>query len=241
MSVVLIAIATGEAYQNYVIEMIASANEFWPTASTLVFTDFPQQMAAHSRVIHTEPKGFPEETLLRYHTFLKAEHELRQWDHIFYVDADMKFVAPIKNEEVVSDGITATLHPGFVFERTFQDTTISTFGTPERSNIQSKAYIPEGANNKYFCGGFNGGTTGAYLEMARTIKASIEADRHIFGLQYAPIWHDESYMNRYLYDNPPAKIISPSYCYPEGYQGEFGWLPEQYEPKLLALNKRKKR
>jgi Glycosyltransferase family 6 len=243
MSVLLITIATGELYRKYAIEMVASASAFWPEASTLVFTDFPQQMQAHTRALHTEPKGYPRETLYRYHTFLKAEHVLRQWSHVFYTDADMRFVAPIKNEDVVSNGITATLHPGFAHARVDADTKdyVGTYGEPERANTRSTAYIPENAHNKYFCGGFNGGTVDAYLKMANTVRDNIDTDHANFGSNYMAKWHDESHLNRYLYDNPPARILTPSFCYPEDYAGDWGWEKNLYTPKLLALDKRKRR
>jgi histo-blood group ABO system transferase len=44
------------------------------------------------------------------------------------------------------------------------------------------------------------------------------------------VWHDESHFNRYMIDNPPTKILTPSYCY-----GESMNIP--FPKKLLALNK----
>jgi histo-blood group ABO system transferase len=44
------------------------------------------------------------------------------------------------------------------------------------------------------------------------------------------VWHDESHWNRYCIDNTPTTILSPSYCYPEGWNAN-------YERKLLALDK----
>ena len=42
--------------------------------------------------------------------------------------------------------------------------------------------------------------------------------------------HDESQINRYVYDHPPDLVLTPSYCYPEGWD-----LP--FTPRILALNK----
>jgi hypothetical protein len=225
MKTALITIASGAKYVDYAKAMFESAKKFLPFAEQLTFKD--------------GPVGFPNATLYRYHTFLKDESILRQYDYIFYSDADMLFVAPVTEEEIFSDGITATLHPGFAHERKDEVTGITTYtcGTPERANKESRAYIPRGTWNKYFCGGFNGGTSEAYLRMARKLREDIDWDKENWGLGYSAIWHDESYMNRYLYDNPPAKILTPSFCYPENYDGGYGWKAELYPPKLIALNK----
>ncbi len=47
---------------------------------------------------------------------------------------------------------------------------------------------------------------------------------------YIAKWHDESYLNRYVIDYPPTKILSPSFCFPEGWE-----LP--YEKKIVVLIK----
>jgi histo-blood group ABO system transferase len=160
-------------------------------------------------------EGFPGATLHRYHTFLKVAPFLRTFDYLFYCDVDMLFVDKV-GEEIFSDGITATLHPGFD----------GGIGTPER-RPNSTAYIPPTAKNKYFCGGFNGGESEAFLQMAETTTHNIDLDARN---GVTAIWHDESHLNRYLYDNPPAKILTPSYCYPEGWEAP-------YTPKLMALSK----
>lgn len=242
MSVLLITIATGRKYWEYAHEMLASAAVYFPKATTLAFTDAPQYLGAISRVSFTEAKGYPNETLYRYHTFLKRQYLLEEYDYVFFADADMRFVAPVEPEDIISDGITATLHPGFVVPRTEHDgSSVMSCGTPERMNKESKAHIPWGANNRYFCGGFNGGTTEAFLKMASTIQDYVDYDKLKFGPGYMPIWHDESYLNRYLYDNPPARILTPSFCYPQNYDGGYGWSSKEHPPVLIAINKKGER
>jgi histo-blood group ABO system transferase len=80
---------------------------------------------------------------------------------------------------------------------------------------------------QYFAGGFNGGTSLEYLKMAKKISENIIDD---FNRGFIAIWHDESHLNRYFIDNPPTKILNPSYCYPENWN-----IP--FERKLLALDK----
>lgn len=232
MKIALLILATGMRYWPYVDPLLRSVEQFFPKCDPLVWTDNPDQKEFF---VQKKGLGYPGETLHRYHTFLEAERFLKCYDYLFYVDVDMRFVAPIFLEDILSDGITATLHPGYAHARVHKPTGkyVPTCGLPER-RPQSVAYIPEGASTRYFCGGFNGGTSEAYLTMARTIRGNIEIDK-MNGITAR--WHDESHMNRYLLDHPPAKVLTPSFCYPENYDGGYGWEPELYTPKLLALDK----
>ncbi len=50
------------------------------------------------------------------------------------------------------------------------------------------------------------------------------------------VWHAESPTTRYFIDNPPTRVLSPSYCYPESTVATQGRvLP--YQKKLVALDK----
>jgi histo-blood group ABO system transferase len=80
---------------------------------------------------------------------------------------------------------------------------------------------------QYFAGGFNGGSSYQYLKMAKYISNNIDVD---YSKNLIAIWHDESHMNRYFIDNPPTKILSPSYCYSESVK-----IP--FKRRLVALDK----
>lgn len=225
MSILLFTIATGQRYVDYAHNMIASAAVYFPEASTLVFTDAPQHLGAISRVSFTEAKGYPNETLYRYRTILSRRHLLDVFDHVFYIDADMLFVAPVGPQDIISDGITATLHPGYVGGR----------GTPEH-RPESTAFCT--TNTAYYCGGFQGGETYAYLQAAEEMSAAIDTDAKN-GI--IAVWHDESHWNRYLATHPPAKVLGPEYCYPEDaaprYTNSWARVGMTVEPKIVALTK----
>ena len=46
------------------------------------------------------------------------------------------------------------------------------------------------------------------------------------------IWHDESHINKYIYEKGNYRLLSPAYCYPEGWE-----LP--FEKRILVLDKKK--
>lgn len=223
MKTAILLIATGEKYHQYIEPYLESARKFLFPHDVILWTDSEKQYdVAHQ--FYKAAAGYPNETLLRYHTFLQVQSLLINYDFLIYSDADMLWVAPVEESEVVSDGITACLHPGY----------IGKVGTPER-RPQSRAYIPQNANNKYFCGGFIGGTCEKFLWMARHIMIHVDEDAKN---DITAIWHDESHSNAFLYYNcPPSKILTPSFCWPEGCGGNYCGWPESYPAKLVALTK----
>jgi histo-blood group ABO system transferase len=220
----LVVIATGEIYWRYAEAVIASACRFFVSHDVFLFTDRPTAFDVKKQ-IGVPPLRFPDATLMRYHMVSGEREDLSKYENIFYCDADMLFVAPV-GEEIFSSGITATEHPGCV----------GLPGDPE-TRKSSTAYVER--VRTYFCGGFQGGASGPFLHMADVISRNVDADTQNGVLAK---WHDESHLNRYLYDNPPTKILTPSYCWPDVKNDYYKniWRSAGrpvYEPKLLALTK----
>ena len=243
MKTAFVLIAQGPKYHKYIDQLLQSMKTFlrFPY-DVFLWSDLPLRPSGVKVHHFCSYVGFPAATLHRYHMFLQAEADLRTYDQIFYCDIDMKFVDPVQLEDISSNGITATLHPGFVIDRSsVREWTgkmlPSRVGTPDR-NPASAAYIPEEATNQYFCGGFNGGHVMAFLDMAYVIRACVDADTR---KGTKALWNDESHLNHYLWKNPPSRILSPSFCYPEDYKGQWGWPSHAYRPILMALDKDKKR
>ncbi len=215
-STCLVVVATGQ-YIKYIPNLWADFKEnFKPTEDTrmLVFTDSASRLPSEVAHVTWSRMGWPDDTMHRYHAFMKAETRLAQYDYLYHIDADMRIIGEV-GPEILGDRV-ATIHPGF----------IGNGGTPER-RPESAAYIPHGQPAQYFCGGFNGGRAEKVLEMALAVCTMVDTD---FSKRMVPVWHDESCLNRFYLDNPPTKILDPSYCYPEGWS-----LP--YEAKIVALNK----
>lgn len=225
MKTALICIATGPIYQQYARELHKSAAQYFPQAKFVLFSDHEQNPGVdlHFRI---RGKGYPQETLYRYHTMIQQTDALLEFNQIFYCDADMLFVAPVGNE--IYGPLVATLHPGFA-ERNRR-------GTPEMRR-ESAAFCDQ--NDAYYCGGFQGGHVGIYLRAATVMAERISYD-YVKGI--TAIWHDESHWNWFLANiRQDFTKLSPSYCYPENYDGGYGWPPEKYPPILIARDKRGKR
>lgn len=189
-------------------------------------------------VFPTEAIEWPMPTLMRYSLFLQQEEILKEYDYVFYCDVDMRFVNVV-GDEILGDGWTAAQHPMYALRKEYI--------APYEPNIKSAAYIPRPGkivddNGKprfvplYYAGGFQGAKAKDFLEGCKVMKRMIDKD---MANSYIPIWNDESIFNRYMFDNPPAVVLSPSYVYPDSLIEEYYkklWGCD-YQPKLVTLTK----
>lgn len=230
MKTALVIIAMGEVYWKYAQALIDSAKKFLFPHDVFVFTDRVPILNGVKRQIYVPWLGFTVATMMRYHLVLLAKEELSTYDHIFYSDADMLFASPVTEEDLLSNGIVGTEHPGYVDRPDL----------PEyERNQMSTAYLMRAT--VYLCGGFNGGTSEAYLKMAETIRTAVNVD---FSNRIVARWYDESHLNRYCFDHPPARILSPAFCYPDADDYRQAWARVRGEAyargvvaKLRALEK----
>lgn len=192
----------------------------------------------------TEPIEWPAPTLMRYHLFLQQEEKLKDYDYVFYLDADMRVVDKV-SDEVMGEGLTAAEHPMYSLRREYVP--------PYEPNKESAAYIPRlgqiiEENGKprfrplYLAGGFQGGKTSLFIEAMQKMKEEIDKD---FNNNYVAIWNDESHWNKYVFEhaNPldghPTTILPPSYIYPDSLIKEY-YEPiwgKKYEPKIITVTK----
>ena len=221
MKIGLLVIATGK-YTQFIPPLFKSVQKHFMNGhevNIFVFTD--GKIPENNIIKRVEQKhlGWPNATLKRYHVFDKNKDTLSKMDYLFYCDADMKFIADVGDEilpEKSSNGLVGTEHPGFHGGRR---------GTYE-TRKESTAYVSPNEGVTYCAGGFNGGTSKAFLRMSKTIKERVDKDLE---KDVIAVWHDESQMNRYFIDNVP-KVLNPGYCYPESWN-----IP--FDKKLLALDK----
>lgn len=218
MKIGLLIIATNK-YVQFLQPLIESADKNFllnQSVTYFIFTNQNIEILSNREIvkINVEHKEWPWMTLGRYKIFSEHSNILQNMDYLFYCDVDMRFESVV-GEEILSERV-ATQHPGYYEQR----------GTPETNPLSLACVFPN-EKMQYFAGGFNGGTSGEYLKMSKIISDNIDLD---LSRDIIAVWHDESHMNRYFIDNPPTKILNPSYCYPENWN-----IP--FERKLLALDK----
>lgn len=240
--IAVVAICLNQPYWEFIHPMIESARKFFLKGHQIDFilwTDMPEETKVDAKIIPTKPFAWPLPTLYRYHLFLKQEELLKEYDYIYYVDADMRFVSRVGDE--VIGNLTAAPHPGYYVRREYVP--------PYEPNDKSTSYIPrpgrvveENGNNRlipfYAAGGFQGGRSDKFIEAMKTMRDMIDED--FTKNNYIPIWNDESAWNKYLFLNPPDVYLTPSYVYPDslisGYYMKL-W-GRNFVPKLITLTKK---
>lgn len=227
--VAILYICTGK-YDVFWREFFESYEEnFLPNSliEYFVFTDaeelYGEKQCNRIHKIYQQQLGWPNATLMRYHMFESIANQLEIFDYIFFMNANCKCVSKIEEKDFlpVEKDILVVQHPGEYNKK------------PDRfsydRNSKSTAYIPKGTGQYYICGGINGGKAEAYLQLIKELKKNIDIDNNN---QVIAKWHDESHINRYIIDHDNWIMLSPSYCYAEGWN-----IP--FEPKILVREKSK--
>ena len=224
MKICILTIATNQ-YLQFVEKLYDDiAEKFIPGAeiNCLLFTDHEiEETSDNVRVHYIDHEPWPMPTLKRYNYFVKEKDYILEHDYCFYLDADMRIDAPV-GEEVLSD-LVATQHG---YQSMHPKEQMSYDRNPE-----CLAYVAPGDEVTYYAGGFNGGKTTKFMEMAEVIADRVNKDLE---KDIIALWHDESHMNRYMIDNPPTLALNPEYCYAEEFIGT--QYPFQ-NPKIIALKK----
>lgn len=173
-----------------------------------VFTDAETIFNDTSATVHKinqEPLPWPYPTLYRFRFFKSIENELTGYDYVYFFNSNIKVMRQVTAEEFLpldGEDLVVTQHPYFWKK-------INDKFTYER-NPASAAYVPIGEGKIYAAGGLNGGSTNNYLSFINACYNYTEQDleKNIIAL-----WHDESYLNRYIIDKK-IKVLHPGFLYP---------------------------
>lgn len=215
---VAVLIPATARYTAFVPPILQSLREHFLTdceVEPIILTDLPDKVEARTLFIPHAP--WPGVTIHKFHYLCRYEQELTSFDYLYMLDADMRVVAPV-GREILGD-LVATRHPYF-YDKQPEDFIYD-------RNPESTACIPIGEGSAYVMGAFFGGKRENMMAMARDRAAAIDADE---AKGVVALWHDESHLNRYVFEHPDTMLLSPSYCYPEG-----AGMP--FEPRILALDK----
>jgi len=234
MKICILTIATNK-YLQFLDRLLENISENFleeHEIHCLLFTDHEITETSENVTVHNiKHEPWPMPTLKRYNYFVEKKDFILSFDYCYYFDVDMAVIDKV-GEEIFSDGVVATMHPWQSF-----------YPKEQRSfdrNPDCSAYVAEGDEPEfYYAGGFNGGKTEKFIEMAEVISDRVTKD-----LEKGVIakWHDESHLNRYLIDNPAALTLTPNYCFDEQFLNKNVYLsddePYPYqEPKIVALKK----
>ena len=182
-----------------------------------VFTDDEKIPLPHNTTrIKAKYKNFPDVTLKRYEMFLEIKEQLKQYDYVYFFNANALIIKPI-NEEIFptqEQGLAVAIHPAFW--KNFKKATY------ER-NKKSMAYVPYGQGKYYVQGSFYGGHVNAFLQMSTECLKNIQIDERN---NIMAIWHDESHLNKYILDKNPL-FLTP----------EYNWASDCHNPHSYKIPK----
>ena len=189
-----------------------------------VFTDCKKMYRENDdrvKIIHQENLGWPFNTMKRFRMFKRVEDKLVDYDYVFFINGNALFKEELSKDFIKKDkSIITIIHPGI-------------FGTPRvkmpfERNPESNAYIGFGEGKYYVQGAFIGGTGKAFVEMIDKLDILTEDD---LKKDIIAVWHDESFLNKYILNRNDVQIMGRQYLYYEEYV--FPW-----NPIILLRNKR---
>lgn len=213
--VTLYCVVHGAAYERYAAQLLEDVRRHFRPAENVEWVVLPGK---------PEPNGdgWPSVSATRYRVAL--EHwPLLRGDHIFQIDADMRIVGDV-GSEILADGITVTVHPGLY-------PGVPRENWPYERRPESTAYVPAGQGVSYHPGAFVGGRRAEFLALAHYVAKAVDDD---IARGVHAIWYEESHLNRYLLDHPPALVLDKRYCW---WDQQWGPNPAGQGAKVVHLDK----
>lgn len=178
-------------------------------------------------------KPYPHALINRYSHFLMRKNDLLQYDYCFFFNANLEFrdyihdeILPINQPFVAVNNITHHL-------LNLEDRVDNIKQNYWSDCPASPAYIPMSfwEQNPTYCwlmGGFNGGKAKEWVEMCEQIDEWVNYNQnHNLILK----WHDEPFMNKYMYDHGVLTLDPTIYL---------NWYTfAKYDPNCKTVLKRK--
>jgi hypothetical protein len=221
MAKVALCIIATQNYIDFVWPLLESADKYFLSEHDVyyhLFTDYSKPINIAHKIHKVKHEPWPAMTLKRFHFI--SSIDLSFYDYCYYVDADMRFVAPIGDE--IFGELVGVMHPGY-----------ARGGGAWETDRASFAFVKKQRRKQYIAGGFQGGSR--YWKMCEALAGYVQLDK-MFGK--VGTWHDESYWNKVYADYPELfTILPPSYCMTESPIKQRAWGIDNFEPKILALEK----
>ena len=231
MNLSVIFIGTGK-YLNFLPKWYESCEKYLvPNVNKqyYVFTDGelndpPENMIPY----YQEHLSWPNITLLRFGTILRARDFLSKSDWVLFLDADMLPVTEVTEEELFTDKKYIGVHHPCHFIGMNPHTK---YPGAFETNQNSLACVSEKDDTSvYFQGCIWGGRVPDVIDMMKELDRRTQDD---LSRDVIAIWHDESQMNKFFAERrEDVHILGPSFAYPEVFSQHC-----DFEPKIVHLAK----
>tara|TARA_S200002703_G_scaffold159605_1_gene173699 strand:+ start:544 stop:1260 length:717 start_codon:yes stop_codon:yes gene_type:complete len=194
-----------------------------------VFTDGEMEgLPDNIHPFSQEHLSWPYITLYRFGTILKAKEALSNFDYVLFLDADMRIVDTVSEEELFTDKkFIGVHHPCHFLKMNPHTQYPGAFETDPRScaAISDKDDI-----STYWQGCLWGGKVPFVIDMMRELHRRTVEDE---GRNVIAVWHDESHMNKFFIENKSeVHTLGPQYAYPEVFAGYC-----EFDPVIVHLAK----
>lgn len=194
-----------------------------------VFTDGELENPPENIVVHyQEHLPWPYITLYRWETVLKVKEDLCKFDYVIFLDADMRVVSEIKDEDIFTNKKYIGVHHPCHFLKMEPHTK---YPGAFETNPESRASIKEEDDiSIYWQGCLWGGKVPYVIDMIEELDLRTKDDK---SRDLIAVWHDESQMNKFFIDNKTeVHTLSPQFAYPEVFSEHCN-----FEPKIVHLAK----
>ncbi|KAK6492429.1 globoside alpha-1,3-N-acetylgalactosaminyltransferase 1-like [Huso huso] len=135
-------------------------------------------------------------------------------DYIFCMDVDQVFINPVGSE--ILGSLVATLHPEYYNQPLDM--------YPYERTVDSKAYVDGSEGDYYYTSEIYGGSCPEVYKLVLTCSQFIIQDMEI---SFHAFLFEESYLNRYLIQNRPTRLLSP----------EYNWLAAQKTSEEIQVKR----
>lgn len=209
----LAALVVG-TYAKFARRFLASAETYFlpdQTVTYYILTDNPRSLEPPVKlgpgrkltVVHiTELPGWSRLAYRRMSLLADAIRNpiSKEVEYLLCADVDQEFVAPV-GAEILGD-LVATLHPELygMPRKTF----------PYQVEEFSAAHVAEDEGDYYYTSELYGGSVSEVYRLARSCSLLILQDQ-ADGVVARGL--EESYLNRYLIDHRPTRVLSPEYSW----------------------------
>jgi hypothetical protein len=159
--------------------------------------------------------------LYRFGTILKAKEDLQKFDFVLFLDADMRVVDTVTEEDLFTDKKFIGVHHPCHYMKMSPHTE---FPGAFETNPQSCAAISKSDDiSTYWQGCLWGGKVPHVIDMMEELDRRTKDDetRNVIAE-----WHDESQMNKFFVENKSeVHTLGPSFAYPEIFKGFCSFKP----------------
>jgi len=231
MKLAVIFIGTSE-YVNFLPSWYESCEQNLCTDTKkhyFVFTDgLISDPPENITILKQEHLSWPYITLYRFNFISKIKEKLNHYDWILFIDADMKVVSKVYENEIFTDkDFIGVHHPCHYLKLQPHDKFPGAFETNQAS---LSSITTEDDISTYWQGCLWGGKVPKVFEMIEELDHNIMEDERN---NITAIWHDESHMNKFFIKNKDnVHTLSPSFAYPEDFKNHC-----DFEEKIIHISK----